>query len=173
MHINFNKGQQWDTNPFEIAEVGDKLYGRGTCDMKGFIAICMAFAKDFSTAKLKIPIHMAFSFDEEVGAAGVHPMTNYIAKLDIKPKCCFVGEPTMMKVVAKHKGYQSFKINIRGFECHSSLVHQGVNAVEYASEIISKLRVSIQDIYNKYLLQIVVDFFCLHFSTLFFLITYF
>lgn len=109
--------------------------------MKGFIAVCMAFAKDFADKELKIPIYMAFSFDEEVGCFGVHNMTDFISNLEIKPKCCFVGEPSMMKVVPKHKGYQSFTIHLHGFECHSSLIHQGVNAVEYGCEIISRLRV--------------------------------
>merc|ERR1712137_570705 len=133
-------GQKWDTDPFEIVESGDKLFGRGTCDMKGFVAVCMSFAADFASAKLKFPIHFAFSYDEEIGCLGVRSMTAYIDKLSVKPFCCFVGEPTMMKVVNKHKGKQSFGGTVSGFECHSSLVHQGVNAVEFAAEIVCKIR---------------------------------
>lgn len=109
--------------------------------MKGFVAVCMSFAKDFANANLKIPIHFAFSYDEEVGCTGVRSLTDYVSKLSIKPLCCFVGEPTMMKVVRKHKGKQNVDCSITGFECHSSLVHQGVNAVEYGAELIRKIRV--------------------------------
>uniref|UniRef100_A0A7S4M6R0 Peptidase M20 dimerisation domain-containing protein n=1 Tax=Vannella robusta TaxID=1487602 RepID=A0A7S4M6R0_9EUKA len=133
-------GQKWDTDPFEIVESDGKLYGRGTCDMKGFVAVCMAFAQDFASADLKMPIHFAFSYDEEIGCLGVRSMAAHIQNQEVKPFCCFVGEPTMMRVVNKHKGKQYFECNVSGFECHSSLIHQGVNAVEFASELVSKIR---------------------------------
>jgi len=133
-------GQTWHSNPFEIKEEGDKLYGRGTCDMKGFVAVCMAFAKDFASAELKFPIHFAFSYDEEIGCLGVRSVTKYLSELDVKPFCCFVGEPTMMQVVRKHKGKQYFQCDVRGFECHSSLSHLGVSAVEYGAAMVSKIR---------------------------------
>jgi len=133
-------GQSWDTNPFELVEKDGNFFGRGTCDMKGFVAVCMAFADKFAQADLKIPVHLAFSYDEEVGCVGVHSLTDYLSTLSLKPFACFVGEPTMMEVVRKHKGIQAVFFDVQGFECHSSLVHQGVNAVEYASEMVCKMR---------------------------------
>ena len=135
------EGQSWDTDPFEVVEKDGYFYGRGTCDMKGFVAVCMTFAEKFAQADLKIPIHFAFSYDEEVGCIGVHSLTDYLATLSMKPFACFVGEPTMMQVVRKHKGIQAVFVDVKGFECHSSLVHQGVNAIEYASEIVCTMRV--------------------------------
>ena len=134
--------QQWDSDPFQLTESNGKLYGRGTCDMKGFIAVCMAFAPKFAVANLQIPIHFAFSYDEEVGCVGVASLVNHIAALDPKPKYCFVGEPTSMTIVNGHKSKAAYRVVITGHECHSSLIHQGVNAVEYAALIIAELRVT-------------------------------
>jgi acetylornithine deacetylase len=136
-------GQSWSTNPFEIVEKEGLLYGRGTCDMKGFVAVCLSFAPRFAAVDLKRPVFFALSYDEEVGCIGVHSMTEFVSQMAIKPLLCFVGEPTGMEVVRKHKGKQSIKCTVRGHECHSSLVHQGVNAVEFAAELICKMRVSL------------------------------
>ena len=124
-----------------MIESDGRLYGRGTCDMKGFIAVCMALAPKFATANLQVPIHYAFSYDEEIGCAGVGSMIDFLSTLEIKPKYCFVGEPTSMNVVNGHKGKGGFRVTVTGHECHSSLIHLGVNAIEYAALIISELRV--------------------------------
>jgi acetylornithine deacetylase len=133
-------GQEWVTDPFKATRKGDKLYGRGTCDMKSFVAIALAMAPDFLKANLKTPIHYAFSFDEEVGCIGVRHLIEQIRPLPVKPKACIVGEPTEMKVVIAHKGKRSYICRVRGFECHSSLAHTGVNAVEAAAEIIAYMK---------------------------------
>jgi len=132
-------GQAWDTDPFTIHEKDGRLFGRGTCDMKGFVAVCMAFAKQFSEADLKVPIYFAFSYDEEIGCKGVLSMIDYVRSLEVKPSYCFVGEPTSMQVVRKHKGKSYISTSVTGFECHSSLIHLGVNAVEYAAELLTKI----------------------------------
>ena len=134
-------GQAWDTDPFTIHEKDGRLFGRGTCDMKGFVAVCMAFAKQFSEADLKVPIYFAFSYDEEIGCKGVLSMIDYVRSLEVKPSYCFVGEPTSMQVVRKHKGKSYISTSVTGFECHSSLIHLGVNAVEYAAELLTKITV--------------------------------
>ena len=133
-------GQDWVTDPFKVTRKGDKLYGRGTCDMKSFVAIALAMAPDFLKANLKTPIHYAFSFDEEVGCIGVRHLIEQIRPMPIKPKACIVGEPTEMKVVIAHKGKRSYICRVRGLECHSSLAHVGVNAVEAAAEIVAYMK---------------------------------
>ncbi|WP_119422652.1 acetylornithine deacetylase [Desertibaculum subflavum] len=133
-------GQEWVTDPFKVARKGDKLYGRGTCDMKSFVAIALAMAPDFLKANLKTPIHYAFSFDEEVGCIGVRHLIEQIRPMPVKPKACIVGEPTEMKVVIAHKGKRSYICRVRGLECHSSLAHTGVNAVEAAAEIVAYMK---------------------------------
>ncbi len=133
-------GQAWDSDPFQVVERDGRLYGRGTCDMKSFVSVALALVPQFTKRELAIPIHLAFSFDEEVGCRGVPYLLAEVAKREVKPRGCIVGEPTMMKVVDGHKGKLSFQVNVRGLECHSSLIHQGVNAVEFAAEAIAFLK---------------------------------
>ena len=133
-------GQDWQTDPFEIAEAGDKLYGRGTCDMKSFIAIALAWAPKFLARGLETPIHYAFSYDEEIGCIGVRGLVELINGLQVRPQMCIVGEPTDMQVVIGHKGKTSYLARVRGLEAHSSLAPDGVNAVEYAAEAIAYLK---------------------------------
>lgn len=134
-------GQAWDSNPF-IATVKDgNVYGRGTCDMKGFIACCLAvLPKAVEASKqgqLTKPIHLALSFDEEVGCLGAPLLLEDLAEQGIKPDYCIVGEPTMMKMVTAHKGIQVYCCRVHGKSVHSSLTPQGVNAISYASRIIN------------------------------------
>jgi len=129
-------GQEWSSDPFAIVERDGKLYGRGTCDMKGFIAVALALAPEFAKASLKTPLHFAFSYDEEVGCLGVRRLLADLAEAGIKPGACIVGEPTHMEVVRAHKGKLSYRCHVRGFECHSSLAPHGVNAVQYAAELV-------------------------------------
>ena len=133
-------GQPWDSDPFSVERRGDRLYGRGTCDMKSFIAICLALAPEFLSRKIRIPLHFAFSYDEEVGCIGVRGLLRQLAGRDIKPRACIIGEPTSMKVIRAHKGKISMRCRVRGKEAHSSLIDQGVNAVEAAAEAIAYLK---------------------------------
>lgn len=133
-------GQAWDSNPFH-AEIRDgKVYGRGACDMKGFIACCLAvLPKAVEASKqgqLAKPIHLALSYDEEVGCLGAPLLLEDLAKQGIKPDYCIVGEPTMMKMVTAHKGIQVYECRVHGKSVHSSLTPQGVNAISYACQII-------------------------------------
>lgn len=132
-------GQDWSSDPFAVLEKEGRLYGRGTSDMKSFIAVALAFAPKFLAAGLKTPIHYCFSFDEEVGCLGVPRLLRALEQKPVRPRACFVGEPTDMKVVTAHKGMLSLVCRVRGLECHSSLAPQGVNAVQAASRVIVKL----------------------------------
>ncbi|MEL0018934.1 MAG: acetylornithine deacetylase [Rickettsiales bacterium] len=133
-------GQNWSSDPFTVTERDGKLYARGTCDMKGFIGICLAYAPKFLERGLEIPIHFAFSHDEEVGCLGVKSLIEKFKDIEPTPMMGIVGEPTSMQVIIGHKGKQSYRCHVRGLEAHSSLAPQGVNAVEYAAEMIAHLK---------------------------------
>jgi acetylornithine deacetylase len=133
-------GQDWNSDPFKVIERDGKLYGRGTSDMKSFIALALAAVPELVHAKLKTPVHFAFSYDEEVGCLGVKRLIAQLEGMPIKPKACIVGEPTSMQVVTGHKGKLSTRCHVHGFECHSALAPQGVNAVEIAAELVARLR---------------------------------
>ena len=130
-------GQDWHTNPFDVTQKDGLLYGRGTCDMKSFIAVLLGMAPDFAKAKLKTPLHFAFSYDEEVGCIGVRRLISELGKRAIQPMACVIGEPTSMRVIRAHKGKLSARAHVHGFECHSSLAPKGVNAVQYAAETVT------------------------------------
>lgn len=132
-------GQNWATDPFSVTEKDGKLYGRGTADMKSFIAIVLANVPAMAKRDLKIPFHFAFSYDEEIGCIGVRRLIEAITEMPIRPAMCIVGEPTDMRVIIGHKGKLSIRAHVRGHEAHSSLAPQGVNAVEYAAELIVRL----------------------------------
>ncbi len=133
-------GQAWTYPPFELTIKDGKAFGRGTADMKGFIACCLTIlpkAVALSQAgKLQKPIHLAFSYDEEVGCLGAPFLLADIERRGIKPDYCIVGEPTMMTLVTAHKGIQVYRCRVHGKSAHSSLTPQGVNAISYASKII-------------------------------------
>ena len=132
-------GQAWDTDPFTLVERDGKLYGRGTCDMKGYLACALAMVPDFKARKLKVPIHLAFSYDEEVGCTGVRPMIAELGKTLPLPRMVFVGEPTKMGVVDAHKGPVRWRVELTGRAAHSSMPHYGVNAIAYAGRLIGEL----------------------------------
>ncbi|MEM7620925.1 MAG: acetylornithine deacetylase [Pseudomonadota bacterium] len=134
------KDQNWSSPPFQLTEQDGKLYGRGTCDMKGFLACVLASVPNFTRRNLKIPIHLLLSYDEEIGCVGVRPMIAKLGAEFIKPKMVIVGEPSEMKIVNTHKGTTSFTTEVVGAEAHSSVLHLGVNAIVYAGQLISKLR---------------------------------
>ena len=121
-------GQPWTSDPWTLTPKGDKLYGRGTCDMKGFLALALAASPDFLAAGLKRPIHLAFSYDEEVGCLGAPDLIAEIAASVPAPSAVIVGEPTGMEAVSGHKGIASFRVTITGHEAHSSQTHLGVSA---------------------------------------------
>ena len=133
-------GQAWDTDPFCVVEKDGKLYGRGTSDMKSFVAVVLALAPEFAQRGLKTPIHFAFSYDEEIGCIGVGRLIADLAQAGIKPQSCIVGEPTLMRPVIAHKGKKGFRCNVRGFACHSAYAPMGVNAVEAAAEAVAFLK---------------------------------
>ena len=133
-------GQPWDTDPWSVVERDGRLYGRGTSDMKSFVAIALAFVPEFVKAPLKTPVHLAFSYDEEVGCIGVRRLIARLAERPVKPRLCIIGEPTDMKPIAQHKGKVSWRGRVRGHECHSSMTHKGANAVEAAAEIVARLK---------------------------------
>ena len=130
------EGQDWATPPFKMTEKSGKLFGRGTCDMKGFIACVLAKIPDFVSTELQEPIHIALSYDEETGCTGVHSLIDVVNDMAMKPRACIVGEPTSMKVVNSHKGIRHFLTKVYGHENHSS-TDRGVNAISYAAEIVT------------------------------------
>jgi acetylornithine deacetylase len=132
-------GQKWATNPFELVEQGGLLYGRGSADMKGFIAVALAMAPHFKSLNLKRPIHFAFSCDEEVGCRGVRPLVQHMRDHLKKPATVIVGEPTSMQVVNAHKSAVRFATEVTGHEAHSALTGKGVNAIMVAAEVIHEI----------------------------------
>lgn len=141
-------GQDWHTPPFEVTEKNGKLYGRGTCDMKGFIASTLALLPEFIQQPRKKPLHFAFSFDEEVGCAGAPFMVEELAKRGLSVEGCVVGEPTNMRVVVAHKGINLFTCHVHGKAAHSSLTPRGCNAIEHAARLICHIR-DIADYYRQ------------------------
>jgi acetylornithine deacetylase len=132
--------QNWSSDPFTLTERDDRLYGRGATDMKGYVACCLAAVPAMLSRPLRRPIHLALSYDEEVGCTGARGMVAELAHAAVKPIACFVGEPTGMEVVVGHKSKRSFKVTVRGKTCHSSLAPHGVNAVEYAARLVARIR---------------------------------
>lgn len=133
-------GQEWTTDPFALTQRGDRLFGRGTADMKGFVACCLAKVPAMVAAPLRRPLHLAFSYDEEVGCIGVRRLIAAMKDWDVRPLACFVGEPTDMDVVVSHKAKRSLRVTVTGRAAHSSLAPQAVNAVEYAALLIVRIR---------------------------------
>jgi acetylornithine deacetylase len=136
-------GQPWDTDPWTLTEKADgNLYGRGTCDMKAFSAVVLALVPKFKAAALKVPIHIALSYDEEVGCFGALRLVERLAAQLPRPRACIVGEPTMMGVVNAQNTATTFYTTFTGFEAHSSMTHLGVSAIHFAGEFIHWLNVA-------------------------------
>ena len=129
----------WSTNPFEAVIKEDKLYGRGSCDMKGFIACTLAYAPIFSKSDLDRDIHFSFTFDEETACKGAPILIQELKKRGLKNGICIVGEPTNMKIIDAHKGCYEYTTYFEGLAGHSSQPHKGVSAVEYAARYVNKL----------------------------------
>ncbi len=132
-------GQAWTSDPFVMAERDGRLFGRGTADMKGFIAVILGLVPEFRKAALKSPIHLALSCDEEVGCKGVRPLVAHLRDHLPRPRAVIVGEPTSMQVVNAHKSAITFSTEVKGHEAHSSLTHHGVNAIMVAGELLSEI----------------------------------
>jgi acetylornithine deacetylase len=133
-------GQDWTHDPLGADVEGGKLYGRGSADMKSFIAVALAHAGDFLQSKAPFAIHFAFSFDEEVGCFGVRHLIADMRDAGVPPLACIIGEPTSMVPAIAHKGVYRYKCCVRGKEAHSSLTPQSVNAIEMAARVVGKVR---------------------------------
>lgn len=129
-------GQDWSQDPFVPWLADDRLYGRGTADMKSFIAAVLARVPEMQARGLTRPIYIALSYDEELGCAGVLPMVRHITAMKTRPSLCIVGEPTLMRVINAHKGIRSYRVVITGLAGHSSAPHQGANAIFAAADLI-------------------------------------
>ena len=132
-------GQTWSSDPFVMSERDGRLYGRGTADMKGFLACVLAAVPDFVKRQLAVPIHLVFSYDEEVGCLGVRPLIAEIGRRFVAPRMVIVGEPTSMSVVDAHKGPVRWHVEIKGRAAHSSMAPLGVNAISVAGKLLAEL----------------------------------
>jgi acetylornithine deacetylase len=132
-------GQAWDSDPFKTVEKDSRLYGRGTADMKSFVAVALSLVSEMKNANLKRPIIFALSYDEEIGLLGAPHMIAEIKDKLPPPEAVIVGEPTMMKVIDGHKGIASYRVTVTGFTTHSSQTDRGVSAVEAAARLITKI----------------------------------
>jgi len=131
------EGQSWETDPFEVVEKDGLLYGRGTSDMKSFLAVALALVPDFLAKPLKRPIHIAMSYDEETGCTGVLGMIDDITANLQQPRIAIIGEPTSMRLVTAHKTCSGFRTHVRGKAAHSSQTHRGANAIMGAAKLVS------------------------------------
>ncbi|MCH8466569.1 MAG: acetylornithine deacetylase [Roseinatronobacter sp.] len=125
--------QPWSSDPFQMVERDGKLFGRGTCDMKGFIAACVAMAPEFARRALAVPVHFAFTYDEEIGCFGAQVLTEALQARGLRPAAAIIGEPSMMQVIDGHKGCFEYTTWFTGLEGHGSAPDLGVNAAEYAA----------------------------------------
>jgi len=134
------EGQAWDSDPFQATIKDGLLYGRGSADMKSYIATALALTPQFLAAKMDAPLHFALSYDEEVGCIGVQGLIKDLQELGLQPAACIVGEPTSMQPIIAHKGTHRFRCCVRGREAHSSYTTMGVNSIEYAARVIVYIR---------------------------------
>ncbi len=141
--------QAWSSDPFEMVERDGALYGRGTCDMKGFIAACVAKAPDFAAQTLRKPIHFAFTHDEETGCLGAQDLVETLDARGLRPDIAIIGEPTEMRIIEGHKGCCEYTTSFTGLEGHGSRPDLGVNAVEYAARYVIRLMELAEDLKSR------------------------
>lgn len=132
-------GQDWHGDPFRLSDAGERLYGRGTADMKGFIAVALAVAEQAAAGSLARPLHLALSYDEEIGCRGVQRLIDVLQHRHFRPAFGVIGEPTSMQIGIGHKGSCAYHARFRGRAAHSSLAPLAVNAVEHAAEFVTRL----------------------------------
>ena len=142
------EGQSWSVPPFEMTNKDNRLYGRGTADMKSFVACALHAAIKASEMNLTTPLHLAFSYDEEIGCVGVRSMIEMLKAAPFLPNFCIIGEPTLMQIATGHKGKVNVSVKFIGKEAHSALSTSGLNAIYLASEMINEIRL-IQDKIKK------------------------
>ena len=133
------EGQQWSTDPFKLTRKADRLYGRGSVDMKGYLACVLAAVPVWQTEKLKKPIHIAFTFDEEIGGFGMPVLLESMSQKGFRPESVIVGEPTECKLITGHKGGFEMRTEITGHAVHSCNPVEGVNAISIATKLINKI----------------------------------
>jgi acetylornithine deacetylase len=133
-------GQDWSSDPYQLKTKDNLLVGRGSCDMKGFIACALAGLPQITARQLQTPIHLAFSYDEEIGCLGAKRLVEVMSGFEVRPSIGLIGEPTNMAMVLGHKGKISFRVTVTGLSCHSAYINNGVNAVEYAADLIAFIR---------------------------------
>ena len=133
------KELNWDSDPFNLTQKDDLLYGRGTCDMKGFIAATLAAAESLKNQKLNLPVHFSFTYDEEIGCFGARHLSNELKKYKFKPSMVIVGEPTEMEIIEAHKGDCEYTTCFYGIEGHAAKPDKGVSAIQYGSRFTNKL----------------------------------
>jgi acetylornithine deacetylase len=134
------EGQNWSSDPFKLSTRDGMHFGRGSADMKGFIACCLSMAHRTAKVQFKTPLHFAFSYDEEIGCIGVRRLLDMLKTFPVRPRLCIVGEPTMLQVVTAHKGKLGYRVTAHGLEAHSSLAPIGVNAIYMACDLIAEIR---------------------------------
>ena len=139
-------GQRWASDPFVLERIDDKVFGRGSADMKGFIACVLEWVPEMVAASLATPIHIALSYDEEVGCIGVRRLLDLMEKMPVVPSMAIIGEPTNMEIVVAHKGKRGIRVNVRGASAHSAYPTEGVNAIEVVAQLIAHISEVQQDI---------------------------
>ncbi|MFT7533389.1 MAG: acetylornithine deacetylase, partial [Gammaproteobacteria bacterium] len=133
-------GQPWTRDAFKPDITDDRIYGRGTTDMKGYLAAVLALAPQAASRQLKKPIHIAFSYDEEIGCVGVRGLINAMQSFEVRPQFCVIGEPTQMTTAIAHKGKTAATCRCKGVAAHSALTPSGLNAIYLAQDMISEIR---------------------------------
>ena len=139
-------GQEWNSDPFVVTPKEGRLYGRGTADMKSFPAVFLSMLPDFLAANLRVPVHLALSYDEEVGCLGAPNLIALIQSLDVSPAAVIIGEPTEMKVINRHKGVVRCRTTATGLEAHSAYPDRGVNAIFHGANAIHFLETLSNDL---------------------------
>jgi acetylornithine deacetylase len=142
-------GQPWTVPAFEMTRAADRVLGRGVADLKGFLAVVLAMVPRFVEVTRQTPVHLAFSYDEEVGCLGVRGLLSQLAAARVKPLASIIGEPTSMRVAVAHKGKRAYRCCVKGLAGHSSLTHLGVNAADFAAELATYLRRAARDVRER------------------------